>query len=426
MKNREIFAKIWESIDNQNIILLNGARQVGKTTLLKMIKEKLQKEKGVPASNIFWYDLEQSTDLEIWRDQTKVLSRLPLRSSERHYIFIDEFQLSSTIGSTLKVIHDHYPHIKCLTTGSLSWWVTVEESMAGRKQVFNIWPLSFAEFADWNQNETINKIINLSGKSDTNPQITASEIELVNQEMLRHMTYGGYPAVVNTNNTAEKTSLLNELANSYITRDIQHFNRAADPVQTRKLLMLLANASSSLFDINRISTDSGLGRTALLNRIGWLEHMFIIRLARPFFTNKIKELVKNPKLFMNDLGLRNLLLQNYSVLPATNDFGYLAENFVANELFKHTDDFLHPLHFWRTKTGHEVDMVIKSGKNTLPIEIKGGYCENIPSGLAAFIKTYHPKQAYILNWSVIKNEKYLDCQIFFRPLWWASILTKSL
>ncbi|MEK9183436.1 MAG: ATP-binding protein [Patescibacteria group bacterium] len=427
MKNRQIFAKIWENIDNQDIILLNGARQVGKTTLLKMIKEKLEKEKNVPASNILWFDLEQSTDLEIWRDQTKALSRLPLRSFERHYVFIDEFQLSPTIGSTFKVIHDHYPHIKCLATGSLSWWVTVEESMAGRKRVFNIWPLSFAESINWNQNESVAKTFRLANNRETVlPSITAAEIEFANQEMLNYMAYGGYPAVINTADEAEKKSLLNELVDSYIIRDIQHFNRAVDPVQTRKLLMLLASGSGSLFDISRVSTDSELGRAALLNRIGWLEHMFVISLIRPFFTNKIKELVKNPKIFTNDPGLRNLLLQNHSVLPATNEFGQLAENFVAAELLKRENNLSHSLHFWRTKTGHEVDIVIKSGQNTIPLEIKGGNCENIPSGLAAFIKAYQPKEAYILNWSVVKNEKYLDCQIYFRPLWWASILTETL
>lgn len=424
MLNREIFAQIWENIDNQDILLLNGARQVGKTTLLKMVKEKLQKEKAVPSSNILWFDLEQVTDLEIWRDQTKALSRLPLRSTERHYVFIDEFQLAPTIGSTLKVIHDHYPHIKCLATGSLSWWVTIDESMAGRKRVFNVWPLSFAEFADWNHNETINNLFNILKSHASSPPITASEIELANQEMLRFMAYGGYPAVVKTQDIAEKTSLLNELANSHITRDIQHFNRAADPVETRKLLMLLANSSSSLFDVNRVSIDSGMGRTALLNRIGWLEHMFILRLVRPFFTNKIKELIKTPKIFMGDLGLRNLLLQNYSVLPATNEFGRLAENFVANELSKHTDDYIHPLHFWRTKTGQEVDIVIKSGNNAIPIEIKGGNCEEIPSGLQAFIKAYHPNEAYILNWSIVTSKKFLDCQVHFRPLWWAGNLVR--
>lgn len=422
MLNRQIFAKIWENIDNQDIILLNGARQVGKTTLLKMIKEKLQAEKGVPSSNILWFDLEQSTDLEIWRDQTKALSRLPLRSSERYYVFIDEFQLSPTIGSTLKVIHDHYPHIKCLATGSLSWWVTIDESMAGRKQVYDIWPLSFAEFIDWNKNKTVSKILNIINDNISKTSITSPEIEIANQEMIRYMAYGGYPAVVKAQDIAEKTSLLNELANSFIARDIQHFNHAADPVETRKLLMLLASVSSSLFDVNRVSTDSGLGRTALLNRVGWLEHMFIVRLIRPFFTNKTKELVKTPKVFMGDLGLRNMLLQNYSILPATDDFGRIAENFVVNELFKRANTFLNPLHFWRTKTGHEVDIVANLGENVVPIEIKGGNCAKITSGLSAFIRTYNPKRAYILNWSVIKDEIYHDCEVRFRPLWFANLI----
>jgi len=422
MKNRQILAKIMQEIDSPDIIILTGPRQVGKTSLLKMVQEKLISEHAVNPDNIHWFDLEQVANLEIWQNQTLALSRLPLNSSERHYIFIDEFQMSPSIGSTLKVIHDHYPHLKCLATGSLSWWVTIDESMAGRKRVFNIWPLTFSEFVEWNKNEQIAKIFKTAYKESP---ITTSEIEEVNQEMLNYMAYGGYPAVVNAPDNTTKANILNELSNSFITRDILHFNRSADPVQTRKLLILLSSISGSLMDISRLSTDSGIGRTALLNRIGWLERMFIIRLFRPFFTNKTKELVKNPKIFLDDLGLRNELLQNFSVLQGTNEFGCIAKNFVANEITKCVDVFLHPLHFWRTKIGSEVDIIIKSGSNPLPIEIKGGNCNDIPNGLSSFIQTYKPKNAYILNWSVFKTEKHFNCTIHWRPLWWAEIITKN-
>ncbi len=121
LKNRKIFPKIWKEIDSHHIILLNGARQVGKTTLMKMVREKLISERNISENKILWFDLEQTDDLEQWKTQRDALNILPLKNtSGKYYLFIDEFQRSPEIGSTLKVIHDHYPHIKPIITGSAS------------------------------------------------------------------------------------------------------------------------------------------------------------------------------------------------------------------------------------------------------------------------------------------------------------------
>ncbi|MFH1739133.1 MAG: DUF4143 domain-containing protein, partial [bacterium] len=156
---------------------------------------------------------------------------------------------------------------------------------------------------------------------------------------------------------------------------------------------------------------------ALVSRLDLFQNTFILHLLRPYFTNKIKELVKNPKVFLVDTGIYNNLMQDYSLLPQTPKFGQLAENFVVNELHKNSQ-LLDQIHFWRTKQGQETDIILQRGSTLIPIEVKSGAVTDIPTGLQSFIRQYSPAEAYVLNWSVIKDTKFGNCTVRFRPLWW--------
>jgi len=408
--------KIWENIGSPDILLLNGARQVGKTTLLKMIRKRLITEKKIPRRNIYWFDLEKVEDLAIWSKQSTTLSRLPQDSKEKYYLFIDEFQKSKNIGSILKVIHDHRPNFKCIVTGSASWYLEIDESMAGRKKVFPIWPLSFTEYLKWqpDKKDYDNYRWSLANVEKTPPEI----VESINNPLIDFLTFGGYPEVVLGKRREDKIELLAEIVNSYILRDIQIWSHAANSLQVKKILTLLADRIGGLLDIQSLATDSTLGRTALENRLELLQKTFILHLAPPYFTNKTKELVKNHKIYLVDTGLRSILMQDFQLIPQTSEFGQAAENFAVSELHK-SAKALDKIYYWRTKTKQEVDVVFKREKQLIPIEVKGGNEDRIPGNLKAFINQYHPRQAYVLNWSVVKDDKYSDCDIFFRPLWLA-------
>lgn len=414
MNKRIIFANIWENINNNQILILNGARQTGKTTLLKMIKEKLISDKNIAESQISNYDLERSEDLALWSDQVTALKLLPKNNDQTHYLFIDEFQKSKNIGSTLKVIHDHYPYIKIIITGSASWYLNIDESMAGRKKIFNIWPLSFQEYLTWINKNNLLSIVESKESQVLNNQST---INIINNHYLDYITYGGYPKVVLAGDKTDKTSLLVELVNSYILKDIQLWNYAANTLEVKKLLTLLASQIGSVLSIESLCQSSGIGRTALKNRLEILQNTFILSANQPYFTNKQKELVKSPKLYLVDTGLRNSLLSNFSILPHTKDFGYLAENCVVTELYKNSS-ILDNIHFWRTKVGGEVDIIKKKENDLIPIEVKAGDTNSIPSGLKSFINNYHPAEAYILNWSHIQDIGYMKTKVKFRPLWY--------
>ena len=415
MIKREIFSKIWEKIDSHEILLLNGPRQVGKTTLMNQIKEKLITERKVSPEHIFWFDLEMSEDLLIWSEQTSALSALPINDAvNKYYLFIDEFQKSKTIGSTLKVIHDHYPLIKIIITGSASWYLNIDESLAGRKRVIPIWPLSFYEFLDLPKNHKTKILFEAAVKQIKNT--AGKTIEIINGHLLKYLSYGGYPAVITADAKAEKEKILSEIINSYILKDIQLYNYSANTLQVKKILTLLADRVGSLLDINNLALNAGLGRTAMLNRLDLLRNTFILHLLPPYFTNKTKELVKNSKAYLIDSGLKNRLMDNFSLLPQTKYLGQAAENYILAELLKKIGD--QPTFFyWRTKTGQEVDFIIKQDNELIPIEVKSGNEQNLPNNLRQFITLYKPKTAFLLNWSVVKDVKFEQCQIKFRPLW---------
>jgi len=415
MINRNIFSSIWRKINSHEIILLNGPRQVGKTTIMKQIIEKLKKEKNIKKDQILYFDLEISEDLIIWSDQNTALSALPKNeTNKKYYIFIDEFQKSNSIGSTLKVIHDHYPHIKLIITGSASWYLDINESLMGRKRVFPIWQLSFSEFLNLEKNQKIKTIFNSSLNNIL--EINQDSLDLLNNYLLEFIRYGAYPEVINAKSKNEKKEILSEIINSYILKDVQLYNFSATSIQVRKILVLLADRVGSLLDINNLSLNIGLGRTAMLNRLDLLKNTFVLNILPPFYTNKTKEIVKNPKAYISDLGLRNKILDNFNIVAQTKYFGQNIENFIMTEFLKNNKQ--DSLYYWRSKNKLEVDFVIKKDNNLVPIEIKSGNEESIPDGLKQFISTYKPKEAYLLNWSKIKNVKYKKTKVKFRPLWY--------
>lgn len=412
---RQIFDKIWKEVHSPDILLLNGPRQSGKTTLLQMIAEKLKTESNVPENRLLFFDLENVDHLNIWSNQAAAKSVLPLSDNQnKYFVFIDEFQKSKNIGSILKFIHDHHQNFKFLITGSASWYLNIDESMAGRKKVFEIWPLSFTEYMELPKLSEIKKYYQIIA-ANPDPSLNTL-VQSVNQEWINFINFGGYPRVVLSDDKKEKIEILGELINSYLLRDIQIWNYAANPLQVKQLLTILASRIGSLLDISSLGANTGMGRSALINRLELLQNTFILFLTRPYFTNKIKELIKNPKIYLIDNGLRNSFLQNFSLMPQTTDFGMVAENSVICELLKNSDS-LDQILFWRTKQGQEIDIVLKREKQLIPIEIKSGNETAVPSGLKSFINQYNPQTAYVLNWSEIKEVNHKGCRILFRPLW---------
>ena len=286
--------------------------------------------------------------------------------------------------------------------------------MAGRKRVFTIWPLTFDEFLTW-KNPRVLEYYTL-GETDIQ-QMTPELMSLINNEFVEFIRFGGYPGVVLAHNQTDKQTLLKELIDSYLLRDIQLLHYRAEPLQIQRLLTMLASMVSSLLDIPTLAQSIGLKRGALVNRLDLLQQTFILHTMAPYYTNKVKELTKNPKVYLVDTGLRNTLLQHFELTPHTQEFGNAVENTVMTELYKHKDS-LTDIYYWRTKNKQEVDFVVKHENTLVPFEVKSGTAVKVPSPLQSFIRMYHPKNAVVLNWSRIETVPYEDTNVYFRPLWW--------
>ena len=355
MFDREIIQEILPFLDTDDILLFYGARQVGKTSLMKILQEKYIK---VPS---YFFDLEDEDDFDNvshgtrnfisylknfcnWDEETKIV------------VFIDEIQYLDNPTSFLKVLHDHYPHLKLI----VSWSSTLEirgkfkDSLAWRLLKFDILPLSFKEF------------LNFKGKwLLANAIWKRIEFWSVNRELIfffkEYLTFGGYPKVVLANTTTYKNTFLKEIYESYLQKDIKDIGKIRDVSNFNKLLKILALQVWNLLNLSELSSKIGVSLPTIKEWIFLLENTFIIRCITPF-SNAIRwELIKTPKVLFIDTGLRNYCAKTFEID---------GENF-ENSFFEYllTQRKYENINFYRTKDKQEIDFIL-DGK---PYELKLSY-----------------------------------------------------
>jgi len=399
---RNLEGKIRKFLDTREIIAIFGARQVGKTTLIRHIFD------GLPGPKAF-LDFEDPELVNLFDEDIKAFARLYLEGQK--YVFIDEFQYSQLGGKNLKFIYDHF-QTKFLITGSSSLDLAVRTASAlvGRIFIFELYPLSFYEFLSYKMPPLLSMI---------RERITADKplpTDLHNQliKLVREFTiWGGYPRAVTARDSEEKTQVLKNIFITYLLKDIKGFFRLATESSLQKLLRALALQTGGLIRYEKLSQVSGLNLTALKEHLSILEETYVLSLSRPFFTNKRLEIVKNPRVYFQDMGLRNYLCQDFRDWEFRTDAGMLAENFVASELLKKG---FH-LNFWRTKSGGEVDFVIQNGGIAIPLEVKSGQVRVVGKSLRSFLKKYHPPRAYILHAGTFFTLKTEGIPFIFMPFY---------
>ena len=272
--------------------------------------------------------------------------------------------LDSLDYSAKKIIyHVDKEQIKLIVTGSSSFYIDrkFKDSLAGRKRLLEIPPLSFKEMLIFQDRGNLTPYINRGAI----PLVYRSEIVKLFYE---YLVYGGYPNVVLANETREKILLLKELVDSYAKKDALEAE-LKKPNSYLHLLALLAERSGSLINIQSLASDIALDVRTIENYLWVLQKSFHIHIINPFHKNISTELKKMPKMYLNDLGLRNSLVNNFAPIGARADRGVILENYVYN-LFREN---LLPdnIKFWRTQKKQELDFVISNhmGKHRA-IEVK--------------------------------------------------------
>ena len=399
-KNREKFVEIIKYLDISEVLVLHGSRQVGKTTLMKMVMEYLQNKEN---HQVFYFDLEKPEYLELCNKGVEavvgyVKARQNNRQSENNtkskiYIFIDEVQYLDDPASLIKLFYDHYKDdFKLLVSGSSSFAIKskFKNSLVGRIIDLEIFGLSFYEFLDFK---------NLNYELSSDSELIKKELKNLYEE---YVIYGFYPQVVLTANTELKELYLRNIIEKYIYKDIKDLANIKDIKKFNNLLVFLASQVGQLVNTQELSNTLKLARQTIEEYLFILENTYIVKIVYPFHKNIRGELTKMPKIYFEDTGILNML-KNSKISPRID--GVLFENSAYNCLSRYFD--IQNIHFWRTAAKQEIDFIINDKNNIIPIEVKLSYQEKMIKNLFYFGNKYKIYNLYCLthNQMLGGNEK---------------------
>jgi len=351
------------------VLIVYGARQVGKTTLVKEII------KDYPDSVYLNCEANQVYELL----ESKNVERIKTYLGDAKLVVFDEAQKIRDIGLVLKIIHDTWPEIQIIATGSSSFELLSEisEPLTGRNIKFLLYPLSYAEISK------------------------EKHVSILDDRLELFMRFGMYPDIVDRPEI-QKIKLLEELASDYLFRDVLKFDTLKRPDVLNRLIKALALQTGNEVSFNELSRLLKVSVETIQRYIEILERSFIIFRLGSFSRNLRKELARSQKFYFYDLGLRNSLLQNYNVLQNRNDAGALWENFCIVERIKanQLNNRSVNQYFWRTYDQKEIDLIEETGGQLTAFEFKLSPPAKIKQP-GEFLKTYPGSE-----FSVIHRENY--------------------
>lgn len=324
-------------------IVIYGARQVGKTTLVNKIVDSL----GLKTLTI---NGDQSRFIDVISSQD--LGKIKSLVAGYELLFIDEAQRIPEIGLNLKIVLDNLPFLKVLVTGSSSLDLAskISEPLTGRVWSYRLFPISFLELF-----------------KNNNPAELEAQLE-------ERLVYGSYPEVFSMVGEGQKREYLQNLGDAYLYKDLIEFGEIKNSSKIRDLLKLLAFQVGSQVSLSEIGSSLGMGKDTVSRYIDLLEKSYIIFRLKGFSRNLRKEVSKMDKVFFYDLGIRNILIDNLKPLKDRNDAGQLWENFLITERMKmlsYKQDYA-AIYYWRTYTGAELDYIEEKNGGLFGYEFKSG------------------------------------------------------
>ncbi|MBU3979143.1 ATP-binding protein [Patescibacteria group bacterium] len=373
--------------DSKTIIVL-GARQVGKTTLVKDIQSKI--------ASVDTKILYLNCDIDEERDviNTTSLAVLGQLLQNIDLLFIDEAQRLANPGLTMKIIHENFSNIRVLATGSSSLDLQnkMSDAMTGRTFEFKLFPLSFVEALAAGTESGISQNIQLrkQGADAILPSV---------------LTYGLYPEVYIEGDPVRKQRILTAITKDYLLKDVLTYQGVKNSQAIQDLTRALAYQIGSEVNENELSKRLGIDNKTVARYIDILEKTFVVIRLTPYSKNLRREIGGKYKVYFTDLGIRNALIGDFNTLNVRNDLGAIWENFLILERMKayaNKNQGLAHYNFWRSYDGAEVDYVEKSYTDALSAyEFK--YQGNALSrGAYSFTNAYQTKV------KLINKDNYLD------------------
>lgn len=390
MIKRKILFSLEDHLSSDQMTVITGPRQVGKTYLMQQLRNKLDSD----GKKTIWLNLDSEEDAVRFVSQAALISYIKLVvGKEKAYVFIDEIQRKENAGLFLKGVYDMSLPYKFIVSGSgsLELKAKLPESMAGRKQLFMVDPVSFEEFVNF---KTSYKY------EDKLADFFALEVGKTAHLLSEYMVFGGYPRVVLAETASAKQREMEEIYRSYIDRDIHGLLHLEKSDAFTNLLKIIASQIGNLVNFTELSSTVGIDEKTVKHYLWYLEQTFIIKKVTPFYRNTRKEITKAPIYYFLDIGLRNWLLGLFG-LPGipTPLSGHLFENVVFNILRAQVDKTPTQIHFWRTRDSAEVDFVLEIGLEVIPLETKYTKMRKteLTRSFRNFLGKYKPKKGYVVH-----------------------------
>lgn len=394
---RNLEDKIIRYLEAPEIIAVVGPRQCGKTTMLKKIMDSLADTISICFDDRGILDLfEKSPDDFI---TTYVRGR--------KYLFIDEFQYAKHGGKILKYIFDTQK-IKIIISGSSVADLTIHaiKYLVGRVLVINLYPFDFKEFLSYKDRGYLTLYGEYKNKFSLSEEGLLEISSPAHEKFLKYyeeyLMFGGYPRAVLEENIETKKEILKNIYNTYFLREVRDILGLIDDYKLGVFIKGLALQTGNLIEYNELSNLTGYSYSSVKKYLNFLEKTYICKLVRPFFKNKRTEIVKNPKIYFIDTGIRNTVINDFRSLGDRTDKGALLENGLAMQFIKQGVDF----NFWRDKKKNEVDFALSLGNGKISAvesktSLKGSWRK--PSEI--FKKNYPEAKILFSYWNLSNAEK---------------------
>ncbi|MDO9399366.1 MAG: ATP-binding protein [bacterium] len=380
---RDIIDEITKYLGTDNIIVLHGARQVGKSHILFYLKKQLEDNN----QRTYFFDLEDSRFAEVLdagldsmlnflKNESYDLEEIQ-KNSQKLYVFIDEVQYLKDPSPLLKLLIDHHKYIQLIVSGSSSFNIKSKfsDSLVGRTVDFEIFNLSFSEFLRFKKEN-----INISHKLDK------FHLEKVLGLYEEYAIYGGYPKIILENSIEKKEKYLQQIIDTYIKKDIRDLANIKNIDKFNGLLKILASQSGNMLNVAELAKACRIAQQTVETYLFILENTYIIKLIRPFSSNAKVEIVKTPKIFFYDTGILQMLwLRNLEKTFVGNVF----ETSIFSELVKKYG--AQNINYWRNKNQNEIDFILSRKDGLLPIEVKKNFGNFRKASITFFLDKYKAK-----------------------------------
>ena len=360
MIERLCFQGLWRQHSKREISIILGARQVGKSTLLRQLQAKAERA----GLTTLFFDLEQPSHLqELAGNQEQVIQKLGARSD---IVFIDEFHYLKNASKIFKAIYDSNQKVKVYASGSSSLEIHkhLKESLAGRFLKTMVFPFSGNELS-----------------------------EIRGFDLSQYLQWGGLPGLLHQKGSEAKGRLLENILSTYITKDVKGLIREENVRAFNSLLYSLAQAQGSISCASNLARETGLSESTVSRHLELMSQTYVLYGLNSYSTNLANELKKSKKYYFYDLGIRNILLKDLRKAQMREDKGVLYETAVLLNLIPQLKPNME-IRFWRTKKQEEVDFILLKNRIPVPMEVKSALQKlEIPYGISLFMRKY-PKAPF--------------------------------